>query len=114
MNLTTKDLVTTLLAVATVGLYYAMSTGITLPIITEYRGAILALAVMGIMMCAFSGGATRGTDMFITIASILGVAALVVIIYGLITGAKIAFMILTAVIIALWFVSTLHHVIQVK
>lgn len=111
MGLTWKDIVTTIFAAMTFGLFYAMSKNMQLPLITGYRGAILVLGVFGIAMCALSGGATT-TGPFITIASILGIASLIFIIYGLITGAEIAFTLLTISIIALWIISTFRHLIQ--
>jgi len=111
MTLTGKDLITTLLAVATVGLYYAMTKGIDLPIISGYRGAILVLAVIGIAMCALGAGngTSAPTGIWSFAAGALGVAALVVIVYGLITGAKIAFILLVGTIIALWGLATVRH-----
>ena len=113
--LTWKDGVTTLLALLIVGLLYVQTTAaIQLPIIgSSYRLSIVALAIIGIAMCAFSGG-TTGTSPFITIASILGVVSLVLIIYGLITGTKIAFLALTAVILVLWVVATVNHLLGTK
>lgn len=112
MSLTVKDLITTILAAATLGLFYAMSRGIELPLITNYRWGVMALALIGIVMCAFSGAGKGATGPFITIASILGVAALILIVYGLVTGAKIGFVLLSFTILALWVVTTFHHLIS--
>ena len=114
MSLTGKDIVTTLLAVATFGLYYAMGRGIDLPVITGVRGAVLVMGAIGIMMCAMSGYTptqTSGSNPFIVVASALGIASLFLIAYGLITGAKMALLLLTVAILALWVVSTFRHII---
>lgn len=116
MMLTWKDGVTTLLALLVAGLLYVQTTAaIQLPIIgSSYRLSIVALAIIGIAMCAFSNGGTMGANPFVTIASILGVVSLVLIIYGLITGTKIAFLALTGVILVLWVVATVNHLIGTK
>jgi hypothetical protein len=110
MALTWKDLITTLLAGGTVATYFAYvnSTG-------GYRIPVLILAIIGIAMCAFSGGVgttTGGTNPYIVVASILGVAALILIVYGLITGAKIAFVLLAGTMLLLWIVATLRHALN--
>lgn len=109
MELTWKDLLTTILAAGVVGLYYAVSKGIDLPLLSGYRSAILTLAIVGMAMCALSGGTNGTTNLFITVASGLGIISLILIVYGLITGTKIAFALLTIVILALWATATLRH-----
>jgi EamA domain-containing membrane protein RarD len=112
VSLSWKDLVTSLLAALTFGLYYAMTKGIELPVITSYRIGIIFLAIIGIGMCAFSSASSGSTSPFITLASILGVVSLVLIIYGLFTGTKVAFILLTITILLLWGISTLRHFIS--
>lgn len=112
MSLTWKDGITTLLAFLVAGLYFARTTsGMQLSLISDgYRWAIIALAVIGIGMCSFSSPATTsGTNMFIVLAGILGVSALILIIYGLVTGAKIAFTLLAMTILSLWLIATVRH-----
>lgn len=113
MALTWKDLVTTILAASIFGIYYAMTKGIDLPIISGYRSAILVLGVLGMIMCAMSGSGSlaSGMNFYAVVGSIFGVLSLILIVYGLITGAKIAFTILTFVIIGLWVFTTIHHII---
>lgn len=106
MILSWKDIVTTFLAAGAAGLYF-----LTMDNATGYRGGIVLLALMGIAMCAFSGGATNMSNPFIVVSSVLGVTALALIVYGLITGAKIAFILLTLTILALWAISTLRHML---
>lgn len=106
MALSWKDLITTILAGMTAWVYFAnvAHTG-------SYRVPILLLAFMGIAMCAFSGGTTPASGVFMAIASTLGVVALAIIVYGLFTGAKIAFVLLTITILALWVTATFRHLI---
>ena len=111
MALTWKDLITTILAAAVFGLYYAMSKGMSIPLVSGYRSAILVLLIVGMSMCAFSSANISQGNMFIKVASILGIVAFALIIYGLITGAKIAFTLLTAIILLLWLIATMRHVV---
>ncbi len=113
MGLTWKDIATTILALCVFGIYYAMSKGVSLPLITGYRGAILVLALLGIAMCSLSGGTNTNTGVFFIAASFLGVVALVLIIYGLITGTKIAFVLLAVNLIVLWLIATLRHLLKI-
>lgn len=112
MTLSWKDLVTTILAAFVFGLYFAMTKGIELPIITSYRWAIAALGILGIALCVFSEGTgTNGMTPYVAIASFLGIAAFILIVYGLITGAEIAFILLTFTLLILWVIATLRHLI---
>lgn len=114
MNLTWKDGITTILAALVAGMYYAKINNILIiPFINNsYRWSVLALAIIGIVMCAFSGGGPdSGSNTLIAITSILGITALLVIAYGLITGAKIAFVLLTGLIILMWIIATFRHIV---
>lgn len=110
MSLTWKDLITTSLAGITIWFSYLVLIGYKFPIIVGYRWATLILLILGVGMCAFSS-ASGASGMFITIASGLGVLALILVVLGLIFGTKFLFISLLTVIIALWIVSTLRHLI---
>jgi len=114
MSLTWKDALTTVLALATMSLYYAMSKGIHIPLIGGYRTAIVALTIFGIAMCAFGSQTTNTTNttIFVSIATVLGIASIVFIIYGLITGTHFAFALLTGTILLLWVIATIDHIIS--
>lgn len=112
MALTWKDFVTTILAAVVFGLYYAMTKGIAVPLIPGYRAAMIVLFIIGISMCAFSSASNASPgNLFITTASILGAASLILIIYGLITGAKLAFTLIAAAILLLWIIATARHIL---
>lgn len=106
MTLGWKDLVTTLLAGIT-GWYYFVTVGGN----TGYRMPVLVLGLIGMTMCAFSGGTTPANGAFVAVASTLGVLALILVVYGLITGAKIAFVLLAGTILLLWLAATFRHAI---
>jgi hypothetical protein len=111
MNLTIKDIWTTLLTAATIGTYYGVVNGLNMPFISGYRAGIIVLAIIGVAMCALSGRSTTAGGIFVTLASILGAGALLLILYGLITGAKLAFVLLALDIIVLWIISTIRHAV---
>lgn len=113
MAITGKDFITTLLAAGTIILYYAMTKGTNIPFISGYRMAILLLGVIGIAMCAVGSGTgiTTAHGVWAILGSVLGISALILTIIGLITGAKLAFTLLTATVLGLWFMATLRHLL---
>jgi hypothetical protein len=114
--LTWKDGVTTILAIAVLGLYYVTAKGIDLPIFTGYRWSIGIVAIIGITMCALSGGGestASGSNPFTILASILGVAAFLFIVYGLIAGTKLAVILLAVTVLLLWGIATVRHIVSV-
>lgn len=111
MTLTSKDLITTGLAVMVTSFSYLMLTGYKFPFFTNYRWGILVLILMGGLMCGFSSDIPNPTSAWLISASILGVIAAVLAVFGLITGSKIAFILLTIVILVLWALATFRHLI---
>jgi hypothetical protein len=113
MTLTYKDFITTLLAATTTGFAYLMTTGYKFPIISGYRAGIVVLLAIGIAMCAFGSRVTEGvwSGPWVVTASVLGIAALVVAIVGLVTGTKVMFLTLAGIMVTLWVVATLRHLI---
>ena len=112
-TLTRKELFELTLTIGTLMLYVALTHGIQLPIISNYRWAIAIVGVLGIAMCATSAMIpSEPSSRWIKLSALLGVASLGLIIYGLIVGTANAFMALTVMIIVQWIVATLRHVFQ--
>ena len=113
MGITWKDLVATLLAAGIGVMYYTPFGKTALPFLNNNRWSIVLLALVGIVMCSLG---TPGTgpmkDPWIIIAAGLGILSFVVVIIGLITGAKLTVQILVILIFALWLLSTLRHLFQ--
>lgn len=110
MNLSIKDLVASVLAIISIGFSYLMVTGYKFPLITNYRWATAVLLVVGIAMCALSGWDPSGAkSWWITLSSVLGALAIILIIAGIVTGAKTIFMLLAGTIVVLWLLTTVHH-----
>ena len=113
MRLTSKDVVGTLLAAAAVVVALAVTNGWSWPLLGDYRAGTVALAVIGFGMCAAASdySTVHGPDPLVVLASMLGIAALGLIVGGLIWASASIFVWLAVVIVALWFVSTLRHLI---
>lgn len=110
--LTWKDVITTLFALGVLSMFYAFEKGISIPLISGVRISIIAMAVLGIGMCAFSSADTlQKGSLFTVLASGLGILAAIFIVYGLITGAKLALELLTLTMLLLWVLATFRHII---
>jgi hypothetical protein len=116
MRLSWKDATATLLAAAAVLVALAVTNAWGWPLLGNYRAGTVALTLLGVGMCA-SGTATAKaswSDPFVIIASLLGVVALALIVAGLMYATQPLFVALAADILALWFVSTLRHLVEEK
>ena len=88
MRLTWKDGLTGAFVLAIGLLYYAYSTGADVAIVNDTRGALVVIGAAGLGMCIVAGSSGLvGRNMYSGIMSILGTAAFVLIVIGLITAA---------------------------
>jgi hypothetical protein len=83
-----NSIITLALGLLAAGLVFMILTGRDVPIVGNGAGALLALGIIGIAMCTLSGiGSVQGTlgwtHLLTIIGSILGVAALLVIVLPL-------------------------------
>jgi hypothetical protein len=113
MRLTWRDAGTALLALAVGLVYVANVAGWATPIVSDTRGATLLLGIAGFSMCILGGSSATISrkSTFMVPASMLGGAAVVLIIAGLITGWSWIVPWLTADIVLLWAISTVRHAI---
>jgi hypothetical protein len=113
MRFTSKDVAGTALAGAAVLITLAVTNGWGWPLLGDYRAGIIALTVVGFAMCASGSdySTVRGSDPLVIIAGGLGIAALGLIVAGLIWATSQLFVWLAAVIVALWLVTTVRHLI---
>jgi hypothetical protein len=115
MRLTWRDALTTLLAGAVVVLTLAVTQGWGWPLLGGYGAGTVALAIAGLTMCAVGGSSARtpsaGTA-FVVIASVLGVAALGLVIASLIVQSQTLFITLAASILLLWALTTARHAFE--
>jgi hypothetical protein len=88
MNSSTNGIISLVLGLLAAGLIFMILTGRDVPIVGNGAGALLALGIIGIAMCTMSGiGSVQGTlgwsHPLTIIGSILGVAALLVVVLPL-------------------------------
>jgi len=114
MNLSYRDLITTVLAAATAGLLYARTAGIDIPYLTGARLSIVTVLVVGILMCIAGNGSSSTPppkDMWTYIAMVLLAVLLISGLLGLITGNLLGFQWMAAALLLMWLSTTLHHAI---
>jgi hypothetical protein len=117
MRLTWKDLVTTVFMAGIVFIYTVFLQGTSWWLISSARGTTTAVLVLGIVGGCALGAAgdlyteklTRGESVLRTVATLLGITALVAAIVGLITGGTVPLAILVGATLALWLVATFRH-----
>ncbi len=114
MRLSIRDGVATVLAAAAVLIAFATVQAWNWPLLTSNRWGMAALLVVGALMCATGSSAEtyRRPDGFTVLSGVLGVGALGFVVYGFIAGTAFGVIGLAATILALWLVTTLHHVVQ--
>jgi hypothetical protein len=118
MRLTWKDAVATICMAATVAVYVALLQGAGWPLVASVRGTTAAILIIGAVGGCAMGAAdelygkvrTPSLRMFVVIASILGVGALVAGVIALVTATELALAVLFAATAALWLMATLRHV----
>ena len=113
MRFTSKDLVGTALAAGAVVVALAVTSRWGWPLLGDFRAGTIALALIGFAMCGTASdySTVRPSHPLVMLATVLGVAALGLIIAGLIWATVELFFWLAAVIVALWFVTTVRHLI---
>lgn len=111
MRVTSKDVIGSVLAAAAILVAMAVSNSWGWPLLGDYRAGTIALGVIGFAMCAAASdySTVRGPDPFVVIAAVMGIAALVLIVAGLIWATATLFGWLAVVIVGLWLVSTVRH-----
>jgi hypothetical protein len=110
---TWKDLFTGLLAALTLLVLLAVTQNWGWPVLSSHRAAIAVVAVLGLAAgCGYAARTWSVQDPFILLASGLGLAALVLIVGGLIVANEAWLLALVVDLLALWVVSTLHHAVR--
>ena len=123
MRLTWRDGVATLLGLLGAIVVVAVIAGWDWPLLGSYRAGVVALAAIGVPMCligaypfwdsvAFREPRLIFRDPFLTVAAMLGFVAATVLVIGLVTGTKLLFMTLAALMGVLWLVATVRHAVE--
>lgn len=112
MTLSWKDAVGTLATAGVAAITYARVKGYDWPLVNSWRTSTLALLALGLIGCIVigSGGApVKGA--WTTAASVLGGAAFMLGIIGVISGSRLIFLLVAADIVLLWAMTTMHHLL---
>jgi hypothetical protein len=111
MKLTWRDSVTTLLAAAIVGLYYAVTRGVDLPLINTQLSAIVTVGILALIM-GFIGMERRDIEEggWLLGQMIVGIVTLGLFIASLFYATQTMFLAVTVGVIAMWVVGMAHHV----
>ena len=118
MQLTWRDGAATVLAALVVTVMLAVTQAWSWPLLGDYRSGVIALTILGFAMCsaglqvAEGNAATSFKRPLMVVGSVLGIAALALVITGLIFATGALFVALAIVILALWFVTTMDHAVS--
>ena len=123
MHVTWRDGVATTLGLLGGIVVLAVVQGWNWPVLDSYRAGVLALAAIGIPMClvgaypfwdsvAFRQPRLILRDPFLTIAAVLGFAAAIALVVGLVTGTELPFVSLAVLMGVLWLVATVRHAVE--
>lgn len=116
MKLTFRDAITTVLAGLVAAVALSVTQGWAWPMIGTPRAGIVAIGILGVAMCSIG---TRSQDMAtkdaflrhpgMIVGSVLGAAALVLLVAGLVVGSEALLVLLAVDLLLLWAVATLRH-----
>ncbi len=112
MRLTWRDGAATVLAALVVLVLLAVTQAWSWPLLGDYRAGVVALTIIGFGMCTAGLGVTEASAFkqpLTIVGSVLGVAALGLVILGLIFATQALFVGLAITVLALWLVTTIDH-----
>jgi hypothetical protein len=109
MSLTRNDAASAVLAALVALVYLSNTHDWGVPLLTSNRWAAGAILVLGMGMCMLGQANTGAGEPGVTALGALGVAALVLAILALATGAQWALAFLALATLVLWAGSTLRH-----
>ena len=109
MKLTWKDAINSLLVVAGGAIVYAKFYGYSWSGLGSWQGAVAWLAVIGVLMFAFSSFNFSNRSILNVGEMVLGILAIGLIIVGVIMTSEFAFYSLAVVLGVLWLTDTARH-----
>jgi len=109
MTLTRRDAIATVLGLLVIGVYVANTH--SWRFLESNRWAALSIGILGMAMCSLGNRyeSTWTTTVTSVTLSVLGVAALVLLVLALVIGSQLLLGALTLVTLALWVGATVHH-----
>ncbi len=112
MQLTWRDGAGAVLAALVVAVLLAVTLAWSWPLLGDYRAGVVALTILGFGMCTAGLRVTEAsafTRPLTIVSSLLGMAALGLVIFGLIFATQALFVALATTVLALWLVTTVDH-----
>ncbi len=110
MRLSWRDIVTTALAIFGGVIVYAKFFDFNWAIIDNWRNSVAVLAITGLAMFVASGFNFANYSILNITEMVLGLAAIVVAVWGIVAVSAPLFYVLAGVLAALWVVDTARHV----
>lgn len=117
MSLSWRDAVETILAALVVIAMVGVIQEQDWPLLGTDRSAALTIFAIGFVMCQFGRGRIKSAgDLvrgpFMTTATVLGAATLVLAVVGVIANSQALVLALGAVVLATWALATIHHAVE--
>jgi hypothetical protein len=109
MKLSWRDVVATLVAIGGGSIVYAKHYGYSWATIGSWRSAVAALALVGLVMFAFSSFDFANRSILNLTEMVLGSLAVVLAVIGVIMTSKFVFYSLAAVLGVAWLINTARH-----
>jgi hypothetical protein len=110
MPLTRRDAATTVLLIGVVSAFYLYLNGTDLAFLDNTRGALLVIGALGLGMCIVSGSADSFRQgAYSVVQSALGVASLVIVVFGLVTAVAWTVTGLTLIVTVMWAAALIHR-----
>lgn len=113
MAITIKDFLATLLAGISAYIHYAQVNAIILPFIDSHRATILALAIVGMILCEYGIPSKEKLKSSYVVLSVAAIFTVTLIIFSLITGNKTISTQMTVITISIWLISTFRHMLNI-
>jgi hypothetical protein len=119
MNLPRKDLIATAAVAVAAVLYLLWAADLTLPGMGDARATAASILVLGFVASAFAvvpgfDGLLHGNRAYLAATVTLGAAALAAGVVALVTSEGLALAGLVGATVALWAISTTHHVLLAR
>jgi hypothetical protein len=113
MRITWRDGATTLLAALVALIFAAYTLGWSVPIVDDARGAILAIGLIGLGMCIVGASPSSMTSKsgYTALMSALGVAALLLVIVGVVTGWPVVVALIAINTVVMYAIATTRHAV---
>jgi hypothetical protein len=110
-----KDVWATVITAIGLTLALSVTQGWNWPLLAEPRAGIIALGIVGLVVCGSSGWAAAGfsaKDPFIIAAIVAGIVVLVAGVIGLFANTMPYLVVVMGATALLWFIATVRHVVH--